>query len=126
LSRRRISTTERLAIFKRHRGICHLCHGKIAIAELWDLSHGIPLELGGEDGGDNLQPAHRSCHRDQTAKVDLPTIARAKRREARHRGARPAPKRPIRSAGFPASAKRKANPTPELPRRRLFVEVEGR
>ncbi len=76
MSRRRISTTERLAIFKRHRGICHFCHGKIAIAELWDLSHDIPLELGGEDGGDNLKPAHKACHRDHTAKVDLPTIAR--------------------------------------------------
>jgi len=125
LSRRRISTTERLAIFKRHRGICHLCHGKIAIAELWDISHDIPLEMGGEDGGDNLRPAHRSCHRDHTAKVDLPTIARAKRREASHLGARPAPKRPIRSAPFSASTKRKANPMSQLARRRLFVEAEG-
>ncbi len=124
MSRRRISTTERLAIFKRHRGICHLCHGRIAVAELWELSHDIPLELGGEDDGDNLKPAHKACHRDHTAKVDLPTIARAKRMEASHLGARPAPKRPIRSAGFPVSARRKANPTPALSRRRLFAEAE--
>lgn len=124
MKRRRISTTERMSIFKRHRGICHLCHGKIAVAELWDVSHDIPLEMGGEDGGDNLKPAHKSCHRDHTAKVDQPAIAQAKRREAHHLGARPAPKRPIRSAGFPASQKRAVHPTAALPRRPLFVEAD--
>ena len=119
MTRRRISQTERVAIFKRHSGICHLCGGKIAVAELWDISHDIPLELGGEDGGDNLKPAHRSCHRSHTAAVDQPTIAKAKRREARHLGAIAPTSRPIQSAGFPKTSRKRREHPCSLPRRNV-------
>lgn len=35
----------------------------------------------------NRYPAHKACHRRETAERDLPQIAKAKRRLARHIGA---------------------------------------
>lgn len=88
MKRRRISTKERLRIFAAEGGVCHLCLGKVQPGEAWDVSHEVPLELGGEDGGDNLRVAHAKCHRAHTAKTDVPRIAKAKRREAAHLGAK--------------------------------------
>jgi 5-methylcytosine-specific restriction endonuclease McrA len=107
-ARRRISTKERTAIFMRHHGVCHMCGLKIEPGQEWDVSHEIPLELGGEDGGENTKPAHRKCHRDHTAKHDAPRIAKAKRQSARHIGATQ-PKGQIQSAGFPKPAKPSRN-----------------
>lgn len=86
--RRSISTRERVRLFQLHDGICHLCGGKIAVGERWEVSHDIPLELGGADDDANRKPAHYRCHRTHTATVDAPNIARAKRREAKHIGAK--------------------------------------
>lgn len=122
MTRRRISTTERASIFKRNRGLCHLCGGRIAVAELWDVSHDIPLELGGADQGDNLKVAHRVCHRTHTAAVDIPTIAKAKRREAAHIGAKAEAVKPIVSAPFPIGKGRKEHPVRLPVRRPMFVD----
>jgi 5-methylcytosine-specific restriction endonuclease McrA len=79
---------ERARLFKLHGGKCHLCGGQIdGTREAWEISHDIPLELGGADDDTNALLAHKKCHRDHTAKVDIPTIAKAKRREAKHTGA---------------------------------------
>ena len=88
MNRRSISTRERARLFALHGGICHLCNGKIGVGERWEVSHDIPLELGGEDDDANRKLAHYKCHRDHTAKTDIPQIAKAKRREARHIGAK--------------------------------------
>jgi 5-methylcytosine-specific restriction endonuclease McrA len=88
VTRRRISTKERKIIFERNGRTCHMCGGLIQIGDAWEVSHEIPLKLGGDDEGDNLKPAHKKCHRDHTAAVDIPNIARAKRREASHIGAK--------------------------------------
>jgi len=93
--RKSLSTRDRLRIFTRHGGICHLCGGKVQAGEAWEVSHDTPLELGGADDDENRKPAHRKCHRQHTADVDLPNIARAKRREARHRGAKAPSARPL-------------------------------
>jgi 5-methylcytosine-specific restriction endonuclease McrA len=87
MARRRISTKERVAIFEREGGICHFCNLKVQPGEEWDVSHEIPLEIGGEDGGTNLRVAHRTCHRHQTKSVDIPRIAKTKRQKAKHLGA---------------------------------------
>ncbi|WP_377838743.1 HNH endonuclease [Bosea sp. UC22_33] len=88
MNRRSLSTRDRLRIFTLHGGICHLCGGKVQAGEAWEVSHDTPLELGGADDDANRKPAHRKCHRAHTAAVDLPNIAKAKRREARHLGAK--------------------------------------
>lgn len=120
-TRRRISTTERVKIFQRHDGTCHLCGGKIGPGEAWDVSHDIPLELGGADDDTNRKPAHRKCHRDHTAKVDAPTIAKAKRREAVNMGAKAPAKAKIPAPPKPAPKERRFDRTP-LPPRPMFVK----
>ena len=87
MKRRSISTRERVEIFQKAGGVCHCCQGRIAIGDAWEVEHVIPLAQGGADEGDNLQPAHVKCHRAKTAD-DAGNTARAKRREARHLGAR--------------------------------------
>jgi 5-methylcytosine-specific restriction enzyme A len=87
--RKRRTAAARLRIFLEHKGICHVCGGRIGVTDAWDLDHVIPIALGGEDEEANLAPAHRKgCHGTKTAKEDVPNIARAKRREQRHAGIR--------------------------------------
>lgn len=88
MTRRSVSATARVAIFTRENGMCHLCGMRVDAGQEWDVSHEIPLALGGDDHGENLRVAHRRCHRVHTAENDVPAIARAKRVEARHLGAK--------------------------------------
>lgn len=81
MTRRALSTKARLDLFHRWNGVCHICGCKIAAGQAWEAEHVIPLAQGGEDGGDNLRPAHVKCHASKTAK-DATGTARAKRREA--------------------------------------------
>lgn len=95
-ARNPISRNERVRIFDRHEGRCHLCGRKIGAGEPWEVSHPTPLEMGGADDDTNRKPAHRSCHRDHTSTVDIPMIAKVKRIRAKHIGvprksARPLP-----------------------------------
>lgn len=87
-ARKRLSTADRVRVFQAAGGVCHLCHGRIHVGEAWDVSHEIPLALLGADDETNMRPAHRKCHRVHTATVDAPDIAKAKRREAKHVGAK--------------------------------------
>jgi 5-methylcytosine-specific restriction protein A len=94
--RKRLSTKDRTRIFAAHGGLCAFCGGKIdGTRERWEVSHDIPLALGGADDATNWRPAHYRCHRDATAGTDIPAIAKAKRNEARHQGARAASRRPM-------------------------------
>jgi hypothetical protein len=86
--RRSLSSSGLVALFAAHDGKCHLCNGKIQVGEAWERSHPIPLELGGADDESNWACAHKACHRTHTSTVDIPNIARAKRRYAKHIGAR--------------------------------------
>ena len=87
-ARRSRSSSDRLRLFQLHGGACHLCSGKIQVGEAWEISHDIPLELGGADDDSNAKPAHKKCHARQTAEIDVPAIAKAKRRERKHAGIR--------------------------------------
>lgn len=84
--RKPISTIRRAAIFKAARGVCHICERRIQAGERWEVEHRIPLALGGADDDSNRRPAHEKCHAKKT-RDDQSSIARAKRREARHTGA---------------------------------------
>jgi len=88
MKRARLSTAARFALLQREEYRCHLCRGPITVGQAWDVSHEIPLELNGADDEANRRAAHRKCHRGHTAAIDLPAIARAKRIEASHHGAR--------------------------------------
>lgn len=88
MTRRRISTTERVAIFTAAGGLCHICGDRIGLTDRWDVEHVIPLAMGGDEakGSANLQPAHESCHKGKTP-GDVTAIAKAKRVHAKHIGA---------------------------------------
>jgi len=88
MKRVRITAKMRADIFMRHGGVCHLCSMKVVPGQDWDVSHEIPLEAGGNDDESNWLVAHRSCHRQHTAKVDAPLIAKVKRIHQRHIGAK--------------------------------------
>lgn len=86
-TRRRLNAKDRLAVFMKTNGTCHLCNGRInAAIEAWEVSHEIPLELGGDDDFDNMLPAHAKCHRRHTAEVDAPAIAKSRRVRAKAAG----------------------------------------
>ena len=112
IKRRRLSTRDRVALFNRKGGICHLCGLKVMPGEDWDNSHEIPLEMGGADDESNWNVAHRKCHRVHTATVDAPRIAKTKRQYARHIGAEAEPVRKIKSPGFHRPPKQNRASTP--------------
>lgn len=97
--RRHISTKARVALFARKAGVCHICTGKVQPGEAWDVSHPIPLQIGGADDESNWDVAHRKCHAIVTATKDIPRIAKMKRQRDKHIGAAQ-PKGAIRNAGF--------------------------
>lgn len=88
-ARRPLTALRRADIFLKADGICHICGVKINATrgEPWDVEHVIPLAIGGEDGGDNLKPAHRSCHAVKS-KRDAGIKAKTDRLRAKHIGAR--------------------------------------
>lgn len=95
-ARRSLSARVRVRLFALHGGVCHLCGGKIdATREGWDVSHVIPLAIGGADDDENRQLAHRKCHRAHTAKTDQPRIAKTVRQDQKGKGIRPAPRQTI-------------------------------
>lgn len=88
MPRRRWSTRDRAKAFADNHGICGICEQKIdGVRDRWDLDHVVPLALGGDDVLENMEPVHAVCHRAKT-RGDVGRIAKAKRSEARHTGAK--------------------------------------
>lgn len=114
------SKQDKVECFDLSAGLCHICKKPIdPLKEKWDAEHLIPRKLGGANKWPNLRPAHRfGCHSEKTKK-DVKNIAEAVRRRAAHIGAKPEPKRPIKSAGFPKHEKQRIE-KPTLPRRDIF------
>lgn len=123
MTRRRSMTGKaRLALLKAHNATCHLCSGEIQTGQAWEVEHIIPIAMGGEDEPANMRPAHAKCHAVKT-KADVTAIAKAKRCETKHAGAKASPTVKISSRGFPAPTKANHGKLAMPPRRSLFVEV---
>jgi len=120
--RKTFNAKDRARIFAANGGVCHICRGKIDnTREAFEIEHVIPWALTQDDSDENLRPAHKNCHRRKTDQ-DVADIARAKRREAKHKGyARP--QKRIQSAGFAKEQKQPRIPKKSLPPLKLFEQV---
>jgi 5-methylcytosine-specific restriction endonuclease McrA len=124
MSRRRVSTRDRVALFTREGGRCHHCLGLVTPGQAWQLSHKIPLALGGADDESNWGVIHtRPCHEQLTRTVDVPAIARAKRREAAHLGAKVSAGS-LRSRGFSPPAPKDRTVSKAIPRKPIYEDAE--
>jgi 5-methylcytosine-specific restriction protein A len=86
MKRKAWSTSTRRRIWEAFGRTCQMCR-QPTDERGFDLDHHIPLEIGGDDEEANLRPLCRPCHRLKTA-GDVTMIAKAKRREAIHTGAK--------------------------------------
>ena len=92
--RKPLTTKQRVELFREHKGMCCICGGKIS-GKAWHDDHQRALALGGSNDISNRGPSHIICHKEKT-KQDVTMIAKAKRNEAKHFGAKvkkPWPKR---------------------------------
>lgn len=99
MTRKRFSALDRVRIFDANDGRCHICNGKIAAGEAWEVEHVIPWELTRDDSETNVRPAHVRCHKVKTAD-DTRAIRKADRVRAKHVGAWPKSPRPMKGRGF--------------------------
>lgn len=103
--RRNFSKSVKVACIKRATidGIVY-CEGCGHLATQFEIDHINPDGLTGEPILSNAKLLCRFCHRDKTG-IDIAAIAKAKRREASHLNANPAPSRPMQGQGFQKSDK---------------------
>lgn len=95
MTRPRNSVKDRRECFDRFKYVdalgrtvmdCHICGGVVApsAGDKWEADHVVPLAWDGTD----VRPAHTRCHKQKTAKKDIPAIAKGKRIYERHYGIR--------------------------------------
>lgn len=94
----------RVRVFEREGGRCWISGRKIMPGDVWELEHKIALCAGGRHAEDNFAPALKAPHREKTAD-DLAIKAKIARVSAKHKGAYPKSKRPLKGRGFPKSRK---------------------
>lgn len=99
MSRKSFTAKDRIRIFAARDGLCHICKGKVGVGEAWEVEHVIPYALTQDNSDGNLAPAHIKCHRVKSA-ADATNLAKALRRQAKHHGAWPKSRTPLRSRGF--------------------------
>jgi 5-methylcytosine-specific restriction endonuclease McrA len=105
-ARRSLNKKQIVELFHRDNGACCICGGKITTSDKWEDvdrsqiidEHETPLALGGTNEMSNRGLAHLICAKGKT-KHDIGNIAKAKRIEAKHIGAK-RPKGEIKSRGF--------------------------
>jgi 5-methylcytosine-specific restriction endonuclease McrA len=98
--RKPLTTKQRVEQFQLHKGKCCICGMQIMVGSKWIDEHELALELLGSNDMSNRGIAHLACAKVKT-KTDMGLIAKAKRREAKHIGAK-RPKKKIQSRGFKA------------------------
>lgn len=108
--RREFPKAVKVAVVKRatRDGVVY-CEKCGALAKKWQIDHVIADALGGEPVIGNAELICEPCYSVKNPQ-DTTAAAKAKRREARALGVKPAPKAKIQSAGFtPAEPQRKAS-----------------
>jgi 5-methylcytosine-specific restriction enzyme A len=96
--RKPLTALQRAKMFRDHDGICCICKQPIGVKDIWLDEHIKPLGMGGTNDMSNRGPAHIDCAKAKT-KDDKGQIAKAKRREAKHIGAKQ-PKQTIKTRSF--------------------------
>jgi 5-methylcytosine-specific restriction protein A len=120
----KIPARVKLRIWEREEGRCWISGRKIMPGEPYDFDHKIALINGGTHSEENLAPALRDKHREKTAD-DVAEKAKVARKAKANLGLKPAPAKPIQSAGFapkapkPSTA-RQPDKLAALPRRAMF------
>jgi 5-methylcytosine-specific restriction endonuclease McrA len=114
----------RLRVFEAHGGMCHRAKRKIMAGEPWAIDHVVALINGGENRESNLAPILIDKHKEKTAD-DVAEKAKVARKAKANLGLKPAPAKPIQSAGFaPKPAKPSTARQPDklaaLPRRAIY------
>jgi len=118
--RKRLTPTQRLKLFERHKGICALCGLQIRSGEKWIDEHLRALGLGGTNDDDNRAPVHVACAKAKTVEEDLPRIAKAKRSKMAALGIKRDDRQKIQSRGFPRAEKQARVEKQKLPPRNLY------
>jgi 5-methylcytosine-specific restriction enzyme A len=88
--RKRLSTTERTAMYDAARGekaypVCPRCNMPVFPGDRWNAGHELSPELGGKNVADRVE--HARCNHDFAANYEVPLIAKNKRVRARFIGA---------------------------------------
>ena len=97
--RRAMTQKRRKAVLERSGGLCRVCLCALDVSSA-EIDHTIPLELGGEDEIENLQPLCKPCHRAKTTE-DIKRIAKARRlRKREEKPPDPQRQNRIKSRGF--------------------------
>jgi hypothetical protein len=90
----------RVRIFEANEGRCHRTDRKIMPGDAWELEHRIALCNGGQHRESNLAPILAGKpHKEKTAE-DVAEKSKVYRMRAKHIGAWPKSRRPLRSRGF--------------------------
>lgn len=84
--RREFPARVKVAAYERSKGVCEGCGGPLQVGR-FHYDHRIPDAMGGEPTLENCVVLCIGCHGAKTTRDDVPAIAKAKRREARHLGA---------------------------------------
>jgi 5-methylcytosine-specific restriction protein A len=86
--RKEFPTRVKVEAFSRCRGRCENCTVLLRPGG-FHYDHVIPDQMGGTPTLNNCAVLCTNCHGEKTAQADVPAIARAKRKEAAHLGAKP-------------------------------------
>ena len=124
MARREFPRSVKVAVIRRAtRGGIVFCEKCGAMAKRWQIDHVRPDGLLGDPTIENAQLIGECCYVEKNAD-DTAKIAKAKRREAAHIGAKIAPVKPIQSAGFAKSERAaKREPKASLPPRQMFESL---
>jgi len=84
----------KVAAFARAEGACEGCGARLTVGK-YHYDHDTPDGLGGLPTLENCKVLCTVCHGIKTATGDVPAIAKAKRREAAHVGAKTPSRNPL-------------------------------